>query len=638
MRNTTPKRNRSMKSRFLIGSLGVLILGLSSPAGFADAFTEPDILFYGEVREVGGAHTVLLQAGRLEMTLVNQNDPANRVTLTTALRPTGTGADKPFSYALHVPLNYLPHAQEKDTFLTIGSAETEFRIEDISIDGRPATMQDGSREFFALSFANKGGQYRLDLLVQGDSTDTDGDGMPDWWEALQGLNPLVNDAGLDPDGDGWTNLEEFLRGSDPNASNREALLATHDLRIPESGEAGLLLQFLDSDTPADQLGLTLTLPANSGFELRQDGVPVLAETPQTLVLSDLQAGRLTLAHVDTSIRSASLSVSWSGSSNTLSGTIQLVVVLPSTADGSDAGLWLDADQFSTAGQPVASWSDRSGNGLSAMQPLVDHQPATAAEGSRMTVVFSTPNAHLFFQDAAIPESNQTVFAVFRSDVSSEAPQTLLSGNRGFLQLTPSALAISYPGAPTYQIDGLKVQGYESVIGTSALSIFRRDGAMLQHVSGLCFDGTETSGEVLDPVLPTLGARRLALPDANPIRESFQGRLHELLVFPRALQEQKLRDVHDYLRSKWNGAVVWDLSTDLKAHTLTASGPGSQIIRGGWGHDALGGGPAADILSGGPGGDTLTGGGAADTFVFGGVDTGNDILTDVFGIDIFQVLP
>ncbi len=50
--------------------------------------------------------------------------------------------------------------------------------------------------------------------------DTDGDGLPDWWEALH----IAEEPGADPDlkpdedldGDGLTNLEEYFSGSDPN--------------------------------------------------------------------------------------------------------------------------------------------------------------------------------------------------------------------------------------------------------------------------------------------------------------------------------------------------------------------------------------------------------------------------------------
>jgi hypothetical protein len=46
--------------------------------------------------------------------------------------------------------------------------------------------------------------------------DTDGDGMPDWWELAHGLNRNdPSDANRDDDGDGFTNLQEYLAGTDP---------------------------------------------------------------------------------------------------------------------------------------------------------------------------------------------------------------------------------------------------------------------------------------------------------------------------------------------------------------------------------------------------------------------------------------
>ncbi|NCA82824.1 MAG: hypothetical protein EOM72_08780, partial [Opitutae bacterium] len=45
--------------------------------------------------------------------------------------------------------------------------------------------------------------------------DTDGDGMPDWWEAQYGLNSQVNDAAGDADGDGLSNGGEYQEGTSP---------------------------------------------------------------------------------------------------------------------------------------------------------------------------------------------------------------------------------------------------------------------------------------------------------------------------------------------------------------------------------------------------------------------------------------
>ncbi|MBU1018130.1 S-layer homology domain-containing protein [Patescibacteria group bacterium] len=47
--------------------------------------------------------------------------------------------------------------------------------------------------------------------------DSDEDGMPDWWEMENNLDPLyAGDAPLDNDEDGFSNLNEFRMGTDPN--------------------------------------------------------------------------------------------------------------------------------------------------------------------------------------------------------------------------------------------------------------------------------------------------------------------------------------------------------------------------------------------------------------------------------------
>ncbi len=56
--------------------------------------------------------------------------------------------------------------------------------------------------------------------------DSDGDGMPDSWEAANGLNPFNNsDAAQDADGDTQSNLEEFSAGTDPHDAASRLLAA-----------------------------------------------------------------------------------------------------------------------------------------------------------------------------------------------------------------------------------------------------------------------------------------------------------------------------------------------------------------------------------------------------------------------------
>ena len=49
--------------------------------------------------------------------------------------------------------------------------------------------------------------------------DSDGDGMPDWWELQFGTSVSTPDGNADPDHDGLTNLQEYLAGTNPHDPN-----------------------------------------------------------------------------------------------------------------------------------------------------------------------------------------------------------------------------------------------------------------------------------------------------------------------------------------------------------------------------------------------------------------------------------
>jgi hypothetical protein len=79
--------------------------------------------------------------------------------------------------------------------------------------------------------------------------DSDGDGMPDYWEMANGFDPNVRDASGDFDGDGMSNLQEYLAGTDPkNASS--------------------VLKLAISRTSANQLALQFQTAANHAYMIQ----------------------------------------------------------------------------------------------------------------------------------------------------------------------------------------------------------------------------------------------------------------------------------------------------------------------------------------------------------------------------------
>lgn len=62
----------------------------------------------------------------------------------------------------------------------------------------------------------------LNVAINPTMWDTDLDGLPDGWEVINGLNPVLGtDAAADTDGDGLTNLQEYQYGTDPRNTDSD---------------------------------------------------------------------------------------------------------------------------------------------------------------------------------------------------------------------------------------------------------------------------------------------------------------------------------------------------------------------------------------------------------------------------------
>jgi hypothetical protein len=97
-----------------------------------------------------------------------------------------------------------------------------------------------------------------------DDSDSDGDGLPGWWEEGNGLDPNINDAGGDPDHDGLTSGEEYELGTDPNNSDSDG--GGHNDGSEQTGGTNPL------DSSDDQISCPLFFQAETVYHDRDEHI------------------------------------------------------------------------------------------------------------------------------------------------------------------------------------------------------------------------------------------------------------------------------------------------------------------------------------------------------------------------------
>ncbi|MDY6844151.1 MAG: PKD domain-containing protein, partial [Thermodesulfobacteriota bacterium] len=135
-------------------------------------------------------------------------------------------------------------------------------------------LTDGETYFFAITaYDNENPSLESGYSNEVFTGDTDEDGMPDWWEIANNLNPSIDDASQDLDGDGYTNLEEYLSDTDPNDDTSEPQPPVADAGLnQEVGESVVVT--LDGSDSTDPDGTIV-----SYLWTQIDGVPVTLSDP-----------------------------------------------------------------------------------------------------------------------------------------------------------------------------------------------------------------------------------------------------------------------------------------------------------------------------------------------------------------------
>ncbi len=218
------------------------------------------------------------------------------VTLRTSLFPLHGGE---FSYRLDVPHSALASglSASSDTvpLRAMEEIHQHFRI---AVEGLPARILTPNGQMFNADQALRTATYRLDLEVALVPVDSDGDGIPDWWE--EKFN--TDDPNGDLDGDGLNNLAEFRNGTDPQHDDRVPSLATHELHVYAEGRTIVLLRAIDADSASANLQYTLLQLPDNGTLIRRDAAPAQADPDASLAVNatftqaEVNQGQIVFVH------------------------------------------------------------------------------------------------------------------------------------------------------------------------------------------------------------------------------------------------------------------------------------------------------------------------------------------------------
>ncbi|MBX2903708.1 MAG: PKD domain-containing protein [Chitinophagales bacterium] len=233
----------------------------------------------------------------------------------------------------------------------------------------------------------------------------------------------------------------------------------------------------------------------------------------------------------------------------LCNTNVLFIASPNTVTGLQ--LWLQADS-GIAASPVQTWSDVSGNGFAAVQPVSSKRPtktaAVAALNNHPVVTFSGTK---FMRVLNLNQNSPlTIFALWNIAASNTVP-TLFDGvaasNRVVLRQSAGSLSASAGQALAYPKSAPFNYIFNSIVYNGTNSELFENGNL--KASGDL--GTNAMGGL------TIGANQ----DTSFTTYFLNGNVAEIIVYNKALSATERQQVEGYLRNKYAPPVA--LGPDIK---------------------------------------------------------------------------
>jgi len=176
--------NRTSVMNTLRLLLTITVVGTCAATGFAAGITEPPSVFYGRIYQRIGDWEFAITEGQISWTIANTTLAGQTYQIQAPLRSNGAEG---LGYLFRVPHQVLAYdltVQSNAAPLTAGGFQFEHR--DVRVNGHPALLVAPAVDAFTARQSSRAGTYRIDLEVPDLSPDSDGDGIPDWWEDKYG--------------------------------------------------------------------------------------------------------------------------------------------------------------------------------------------------------------------------------------------------------------------------------------------------------------------------------------------------------------------------------------------------------------------------------------------------------------------
>ena len=607
--------------RFSLICLSILLI--TSGTTFAE-IPEPETLIYGQVYNLYQNNKIIVTDAQVECSIRKKG--SNTISTYQAFvecmkcqeydrdGKNCTACEK-YAYLLKIPQETHPIKEDiSKQIIPLLSDKQQYDFVDVKVNGVQANLhvkseygdiqsQDKQGKFILAGQTRRSHFYEIDLELVLPVSDSDKDGLPDFWEKQYGLN--INDpedASTDLDNDGWTNLNEFLYATNPIISNTVPVLLDSNILSFEGSKSLLQLNIADSDTAKENLTVKfVSIPSSIRLIFYGDNSPYkhghIIQKNDIITWKHLENGNIILENMVTETITQRLIVELiDGDHNPVMATVTINTFKPTASDATDAILWIDAFYHTqTEGDtPSKRIQDRSGNDnrgnyyyseAGEFYTEDDIQLVGNEVPSGYPVIEMNGYIELPYATPVFPENNVTLISVFKVNPS-ENDQIIASGPYFEVAVSGDQNRL-HPGQLKVADESTAVYSNKRIDDNWVLAtVTRKENHSYIDINSIWSGGPFEYNEITELANdPTMGGKNIWKWDFTNMKwmANVSGIMHglfaEMLVFDRPLPYLEKWRIYAHLYGKWFGYVISDHSQATRdMRIVTNSGQKSEEIR------------------------------------------------------------